>query len=112
MSSWAVVCAGHPLPDGREDLGVALGPHAGLLAGGPDRLAMRYERLSPGRFRLGIDLARSVDGEYTPLDRYRRGSPMLGPPRPLRRPDAQPAIGTRPPPTPPRSMVVRDDVPR
>lgn len=76
---------GTALPEDISALRARLGERSDRLDGGVDRLAIAYRRLSPARFVLSVDPERSVDGELTPLARYRKPAPAtLGPPRPLR----------------------------
>lgn len=102
---------GRALPVGNDEARAALGAHSSLLAGGPDRLTMSYQRMSPTRFRLSVDMELSTDGELTPLARYRKSSAPFGPPRQLHRPmlqdlRTQTLARIRSP-----APAVRDDVP-
>lgn len=59
------------LPADHTALRSLLGERASWLDAGDDRCAMVYTRLADDRFVIGVDLAKSRNGAFTPLDRYR-----------------------------------------
>ncbi len=74
------------LPAYTNDLIQLLDSHKDLLFGGDEGFSIAYDKLSPTRFRLRVNIHISNEGVFTPLNRYDTQKTKYGPPRQFRRP--------------------------